>query len=310
MDGIGSLHDPNGRASYGIEELPQINELDKKGPSGYNGLDKIVPARKRRAFWDGGTLKFDENTDIGGVGRTFQTTHWTAIEGIKSEDDTHKRALIGDLLNMYWKPVYCYLRRKGYGNETAKDLTQGFFQEVVLSRELIQQADQARGRFRTLLLTALDRYLTSEYRKQAAQKRIPKERLVRLDHVDPGELPEVLGGLSSEESFNYAWISELLDQMLSEVKAECSERGMAGHWKAFYARVLKPIIEGREPTPMAQICDECGIEDPIKASNMIVAVKRRFQATLRRHLRQSVASEAQISEEMRELVRFLTKKTQ
>jgi len=255
-------------------------------------------------------MKFDEHTNIGGAGRRFQTTRWTAIEAIKSKDDSHKRALVGELLHLYWKPVYCYLRQKGYDNDKAKDFTQAFFQEIVLGRDLIQRADQARGRFRTLLLTALDRYLTSEYRKQSAAKRIPGQKLLRLDHVDPGELPEVLGGLSSEESFNYAWVSQLLDQMLVEVEEECSKRNMTAHWNAFRARVLQPIIEQKEPASMADICEKYGIESPIKASNMIAAVKRRFQAALRRHMRQSVASDDQMSEEMRELVRFLTKKTQ
>jgi len=35
---------------------------------------------------------------------------------------------MGEMLKTYWKPVYCYLRCKGYDNEQAKDLTQGFFQ--------------------------------------------------------------------------------------------------------------------------------------------------------------------------------------
>ncbi|MHC4741590.1 MAG: hypothetical protein ACYS8Z_06755, partial [Planctomycetota bacterium] len=194
--------------------------------------------------------------------------------------------------------------------DRAKDLTQGFFQEIVLGRELIQRADQARGRFRTLLLTALDRYLTSEYRKQSAQKRIPEQRLRKFESVDPGKLPEVFDGLSSEETFNYAWISDLLDQMLAEVRQECIERDMTTHWNVFRDRVLQPIIECEGPASMADICEKYGIESPIKASNMIVAVKRRFQAAMRRHLRLSVASEDQMSEEMRELIRFLTKKVQ
>lgn len=255
-------------------------------------------------------MGFDEHTNIGGTRRTFQTTRWTAIEAIQSKDDSHKRALVGELLHLYWKPVYCYLRQKGYNNDRAKDLTQGFFQEIVLGRGLLQSADQAKGRFRTLLLTALDRYLTSEFRKQSAQKRIPRQKLRKLENVEPSTMPEVFGGLSSEETFNYAWISELLDQMLAQVEQECIERNMTDHWSVFHDRTLRPIIECTEPPSMADICKKYGIESPIKASNMIVAVKRRFQAAMRRHLRQSVASDDQMSEEMRELVRFLTKKTQ
>ncbi|MHC4543937.1 MAG: RNA polymerase sigma factor [Planctomycetota bacterium] len=255
-------------------------------------------------------MSFEEQTSIGGTGKTFQTTHWTAIEKIKSGDDTCNRALIGDLLKTYWKPVYCYLRHKGYDNEQAKDLTQGFFHEIVLGRKLIHQADHAKGQFRTFLLIALDRYLASVYLKQTAQKRIPKSRLIRLNDIEPLDLPKAVDGLTSEESFNYTWISELLDQMIAEVEAECCTHGMTVHWKVFHTRVLQPIVESTEPPSLAEICNKYGVEDGIKASNMIFTVKRRFQAALKRHLRQRVASEAQVNEELVQLTQFLTKKRQ
>ena len=100
----------------------------------------------------------------GGQRETFLTTHWSLIEDVKKQPDKD-RALIGLLLKRYWKPVYCYLRRKGYDNEQAKDLTQGFFHEVVLNRHLLERADSKKGRFRTLLLHTLNQYLVDEYRK-------------------------------------------------------------------------------------------------------------------------------------------------
>ena len=254
-------------------------------------------------------MKSDEYTSIGGDQGHFQATHWTAVEAV-GLDSADSSLLLSDLLQRYWKPVYCYLRRKGYDNEQAKDLTQGFFHEVVLGRGLIRRADRTKGRFRTLLLTALDRYLVSLHRKQTAQKRIPDDSLVHLEHIDSVELPAAVDRLSSEESFNYAWVSQLLDQMLTEVQAECCSHEMTIHWQLFRDRVLQPITGGTEAPSLAEICDKYGIEDKPKASNMIFAVKRRFQAALRRHLRESVASEAEVSEEMRELMKFLSKKRQ
>ena len=87
-------------------------------------------------------------TSIGGVGEAFLTTHWSLIEKAQSSEEG-SRELIGLLLKKYWKPVYCYLRRKGYDNEQAKDLTQGFFHEVVLGRGLIKKADQSKAVNRT-----------------------------------------------------------------------------------------------------------------------------------------------------------------
>ena len=114
-----------------------------------------------------------ERTSMGGERETFLTTHWSLIEGIKKHQDKD-RALIGLLLERYWKPVYCYLRRKGCGNEQAKDLTQGFLHEVVLNRHLVERAESSKGRFRWFLLHALNQYVLDEQRKETARKHIPR----------------------------------------------------------------------------------------------------------------------------------------
>jgi len=245
-----------------------------------------------------------DQTDMGGDRETFLTTHWSLIEGIQSEGD-RDRALIGLLLDRYWKPVYCYLRRKGYPNEQSKDLTQGFFHEVVLNRHLVDRADPAHGCFRALLLHALNQYLIDEKRKEAAWRRIPKDKLVPLDLADPPELPKAVSEWEPEDGFTYAWKSALLDQTLSEVERQCLEQGMEAHWSAFRDRVVQPALDGIRPPTLPEICIRYGIEDESKASNMIVTVKRRFQAALRKNLRITVASQEGMEEELREMLRFL-----
>jgi DNA-directed RNA polymerase specialized sigma24 family protein len=249
-------------------------------------------------------------TSIGGKGGRFQTTHWTAVEAIRSGDQAQRRALMGELLNAYWRPVYCYLRRKGFDNEQAKDLTQGFFQEVVLGRELVQRADPDKGRFRTFLLCALDRYVTSVHRRQTARKRAPQGRSVELDWPAMADLPEPAAELDCEDSFHYAWVSDLVDHMLAEVKAECLSHGMDIHWQLFEERVLDPLLEDRKPPPLADLCAACGIEEANRASNMIFAVKKRLQSALKRYLRRSVADESDVGQEMQALGRFLDRKRQ
>ena len=255
-------------------------------------------------------MKADDYTRIGGGQRRFPSTHWTAIQDIGPGDDADSRRMIGDLLSDYWKPVYCYLRRRGHGNEEAKDLTQGFFQDVVLRRDLIGRADPARGRFRTLLLSALGNYVSNVHRHESAQKRIPKHKLVHLDQADPGSLPEAIEAGAPEETFHYAWVSELLDRMLEEVEASCRADGMETHWNLFHDRVLRPTLDDTAPPPLGQLCTKYGLKEPAKASNMIFAVKRRMQAALKRYIRQSVARDEDISEEIRELQQFLTNSTQ
>jgi RNA polymerase sigma-70 factor (ECF subfamily) len=251
--------------------------------------------------------KYYDQTDIGGAGGVFLTTHWSLIEDIKLKEDKD-RALIGLLLQRYWKPVYCYLRRKGYDNEQAKDLTQDFFNEVVLNRNLVKRADQCKGRFRTFLLHALNQYLINVRNAENVAKHIPADKLVSLEIIDPVGVSGAISKLSPEDSYNYAWLSSLLDQILSEVQRQCYEDGMEIHWKIFHDHVVKSILENAEPYSLVQICEKYGIEDQKKASNMNITVKRRFQSTLKRYIRDTVTSENQVDEELEEIMRFFSER--
>lgn len=246
---------------------------------------------------------------MGGARQTFLTTHWSMLEGIKKHGDK-ERDLIGLLLERYWKPVYCYLRRKGYDNEKAKDLTQGFFHEVVLDRDLIDRADQTKGSFRTLLLHALNHYVVDEHRKESARKHIPKDKLVPLDIADPPALPEIVDELGPEETFNYAWKADLLERSLSEVRENYIQQGLQSHWNVFRDRLVQPLLENRQPPSLKQICQQYGIEDEPRASHMLETVKRRFQSVLRKQVRQTVMTGQVVEEELKEILKFFKKQSE
>ncbi|MCP4256604.1 MAG: hypothetical protein GY774_03645 [Planctomycetes bacterium] len=248
-------------------------------------------------------------TEMGGTGGAFLTTHWSMIENIQSSEDKN-RDLISLLVYRYWKPVYCYLRQKGYKNEQAKDLTQGFFHEIVLNLNLFQRADQSRGRFRSFLLYALKQYLMNEKRRQCAKKFIPKDKIVSLDAIELPVLPQSVIESGPEDSYNYAWVSALLDQVLSEVKRKCCEQDMETHWSVFRERVVVPMLNNTAPKSLGDICEEYGIESEKKASNMIITVKRRFQGALKQYIRNTVVSESQMNDEFKEIMKFFPKKAQ
>ena len=247
---------------------------------------------------------------MGGVGKAFLTTHWSLIENMDGRDNDKNNALIELLLKKYWKPVYCYLRQRGYPNEEAKDLTQGFFQEVVLGRKLIDKADRTKGRFRSFLLTALNRYVMNIRHEQTAKRHIPKAKLVSMDFSDISDLPEAVTTLTPEDSFTYAWVSALLEEVLKQVKEECEKTNKALHWQIFRDRSLRPIMEGCDVPSIEAVCKKHGISDTVKASNMIVTVKRRFQMIFREYLRQSAMSDKEAEEELKEIRRFLPKMAQ
>jgi len=236
---------------------------------------------------------------MGGEASRAASTHWSLIEEARANDPPRSLVAIGELARLYWKPVYCYLRRTGRDNEKAKDLTQGFFEKLLTDRAIVEQADPAVGRFRTFLLTAVTNYARSAER---AAKRSPRQPILSLDGL---HCPEVLGRVSSaspEKAFTYAWASEMLNRALTQTEMECRRTGKATHWEVFRERVVLPILDGAEAPPLADVCARLGIEDQAKASNMIVTVKRRFQAALRGLVLEVVGSEAEVEDEIREMM--------
>lgn len=250
--------------------------------------------------------RFDK-TSMGGKKITFQTTDWTDIQHAKTQNEIQRRIIIDKIIKRYWKPVYCYIRRKGHTNETAKDLTQDFFYEIFLGRQLVQKADLSKGRFRPFLLTALDRYLIDKNKYETANKRHPNGQLFTLEDIDFTEISISASDMTPEQDFHHAYVLDLLNYVLSEVKDECYNIGRRIHWEVFRERLLVPIFDDVAPPPLSDICKKYDIKNSTIASNMIITVKRRLRKALERRLRQSVPTDSDIEGELSDLLKIFPK---
>jgi len=251
-------------------------------------------------------MRGDNRTVMGGGDGMFHTTRWPRILGVQTQDEDGKSVLLGAIVEQYWKPAYCYLRRKGLDNEAAKDLTQGFFTEVVLGRHLVEKADPHRGRFRTFLLASLNNYVTSVGRADRAEKRAPPGKLVSLQGLDDADIPEPDPRLSPDAAFHHAWATAVLEDVLREIESQYRQAGKAVHWEVFRERVLGPILGQDEPPTLPELCAKHHIERPEQISSMIVTVKRKFRAVLRSRLRSSVESAADVDAEIHRLMQILS----
>lgn len=251
-------------------------------------------------------MAHSDRTSIGGGKSRFQTTRWSIIEAAKTDDQTRRQTIVGNLMATYWKPVYCYLKRRGYDNETAKDLTQGFFCEIVFGRELVHKAEREKGRFRTFLLTALERYVVSVLRHETRRKAVPRGGLVALDFGDLANLETPQAAGTAEQAFHFRWAADLLEQVLSEVREEYCSTDRAAYWEVFRLKVLAPILEDADSPPLARLCRQLDIDSESRAANIIVTVKRRFRAILTRRLRDLVGSDSEAEEELNDVFKILS----
>jgi len=88
---------------------------------------------------------------------TFATTHWSLVVAAQGKSPAAEEAL-EKLCRIYWRPLYAFARRQGYDSEEARDLTQGFFQLLLMRRDL-DSAHREKGRLRSYLLVSFKHFL-------------------------------------------------------------------------------------------------------------------------------------------------------
>jgi RNA polymerase sigma factor (sigma-70 family) len=170
-------------------------------------------------------LKTDD-TNIMGSANRFQETSWTLVR-----QSCREKALCR-LVSIYWKPLYFFVRRKGFDNEEAKDIVQGFLL-TLLDRKALMKADPARGRFRTFLVGAIMNYIQNQERDQKRIKRGGGKKAFSLDlPCDEGAYSlQVASGETPERAIDRAWARNLWEQARSQLQ------GDPNHLEAFRLRL-------------------------------------------------------------------------
>jgi DNA-directed RNA polymerase specialized sigma24 family protein len=213
----------------------------------------------------------------------FPSTQWLMVEMAGQSSPMIARAAMNHLLERYWQPMFVHLRYKGVQPEAAEDLLQDFILEI-LDKNLLAIADREKGKFRTLLLTALDRFAISKHRYNTAAKRAPKD----VRSLDAGEGTDVAGGEGPSLAFERAWALDVLAETLATMHEECESSGDMTRWTVFDRRVLAPLFEDVEPPDYVALAKELGLGGEKAAMNVLVTAKRQFARTLRDLVREYI----------------------
>jgi RNA polymerase sigma-70 factor (ECF subfamily) len=215
----------------------------------------------------------------------FPETVWPLIDLAVSEGKTGSREHMGKLLENYWQPMYAHVRFKGVDHQKAEDLVQEFSLQI-LENDLLSIADPARGKFRTLLLTALDRFVVSRFRYETAAKRAPESSrsldAAEVDYTQSAEAP-------ASAAFDRAYALDVIAQVLAKMKQECEATGDAARWVVFENRIVSPMLESTEPVEYLELAQDLGLKDEKAAMNLLVTAKRQFTRLLKNHVRDYVS---------------------
>jgi RNA polymerase sigma-70 factor (ECF subfamily) len=213
----------------------------------------------------------------------FPTTNWSNVRRAGAAALPDGRLALDDLLLCYRPALWAHLvYRKHLSSDRADDLVQDFIHKKILERNVLSLADPGKGKFRTFLLTALDRFVIDCWRKEPAP-------------AAAGELPPEPEVKPGADVFDVAWALNVLGESLRRMQAECEAKRRPDLWGVFAGRTLAPL-QGTEPLSYALLAERCGLDSAKQAANRFVIAeamfRRNFHAVLVEYAGEDVEEEA------------------
>jgi RNA polymerase sigma factor (sigma-70 family) len=228
----------------------------------------------------------------------FATTHWSVVLRAKEGDSHEAPEALGKLCQIYWPPIYAYLRRERHGPADAEDLTQAFFAHL-LERKFLDHLHHRQGRFRSFLLAFLKHFLSDQRDKVRAQKRGGGHIPISLDSLDTAarEAFEPADKWTPDQAFERQWARTILQRALDRLREE-----YAANDRLELFEQLKEIQPGPGGSASyAEIGQRLGLaEGSVKSA--VHRLRQRHRQLLREEISQTLTRPEEIAEEVRHLM--------
>ncbi|MFO0958097.1 MAG: ECF-type sigma factor [Isosphaeraceae bacterium] len=227
----------------------------------------------------------------------FATTRWSMVLAARGEEAADARRALGELCEAYWYPLYTFVRGQGYKEDQAADLVQGFFAHL-LEKEALAGVDSARGRFRSFLMACCSHYLRNQDDRDRAAKRGGRLSFVSIDRAEAeGRYRlEPSHAMTAEHLFERRWAMTVLERALERLEFEMVRSGRGRLYRA-----IRPILLGGEGrTSYAEIAAELGLSEEA-ARAAAHRLRKMYREILRDEVGRTVAGDAEIGDEIRDL---------
>ena len=233
---------------------------------------------------------------------TFATTRWSSVLAAGEPASRGSPEALECLCQTYWFPLYAHARRRGLDSERARDLTQGFFLEL-LSLGTVGRADPKRGRFRTFLLSAFDHYMHHARRHDQAIKRGGETSIISWDDqgAEAQLALEPLDSRSPDREYDRRWALATLQQASDRLRREFIVSG-----KVELFDLLRPCLSGSDQTaPYAEIAARLNLT-VVSVKVTVYRLRHRYGEILREEVAQSLENPADADAELRHLIASLS----
>lgn len=234
--------------------------------------------------------------------RQFHTTHWSVVIAAGEEGSEQAAIALSRLCQIYWFPVYAFIRKRGHSPEQAQDFTQEFF-AVFLEKNYVAKATRDRGRFRVFLMSSIENFLHNQHDRAQAQKRGGGHKLLSLDYDDAEERYQIepIEDCDPAKIFEQQWAAMLLETVLNRLRDEFSAEGRVGLFEDLQAHLWGDA----ESIPYAQLAEKCGLKEN-SVKTIAHRLRQRYRELLREEIAQTVAMPGEVDDEIRHLMRIVS----
>jgi RNA polymerase sigma-70 factor (ECF subfamily) len=247
-----------------------------------------------------------------GQPREFVTTRWSLILSAANltNEEQKARDALAELCRTYWRPIFSFVRARGYSIEDAQDLTQDFF-VTILKKNWLHHADRNRGRFRSLLLRSLQNFLVNATEKSHTRKRGGGVEFISWDDwmaEAPSQLfvpLQAFDSLPPERIFDFTWATTVVEHAVQRLREECESKGKLWLFQALSSH----LTDERDEVSYAKLSAELGMEETA-VKKQLHNMRQRYRSLLRDEVSQTVEDPADVDDEIRYLCASLATGTE
>lgn len=226
----------------------------------------------------------------------FPSTSWELLNDAARLDGRSAVAL-NEFAERYYPAVRAFVAAIVRDPARTDDLTQRFFETVVLSGRLLSHADPLRGSFRPYLKQAIRIFLVDEYRRRT---RSLQSSEVPLDTT--GGSPALAGQSAGPDRERLrAWARSLVAIAVARVERIGHENGQDQHFQLFKRRYLS---DADQPPSWRDVGEVVGLDETIARGRADTAV-RHFRTELRDLVASDIGAGGSIDEELRAVIAIL-----
>jgi len=238
-----------------------------------------------------------------GLARCFRTTQWSLVLAAGNQDSAQGHEALARLCRTYWLPVYAFIRKRGHSPDQSKDLTQDFFANF-LERNSVTRAVRERGRFRSFLMTSVDNFLRNAHERTQTQKRGGGRPLLSLDDQDAeaSYLSEPAEELDPASAFELRWALTVLERVMQRLRQEYIDLGRGELFDTLQAHIWGDF----ESIPYSQMAERFGLS-LANIKTTAHRLRQSYRAVLREEIAQTVAQPGEIEDEIRYLMRVVSR---